>query len=74
MRIWGKRLGSFTTNDGRTFRIKDAARVVERTLAYVGDRELPLDYEHQIDLSRDNGKPAPAAGWMKSLQARPDGI
>ena len=67
-------VGSFATNDGRTFRIKDAARVVERTLAYAGDRELPLDYEHQIDLSRDNGKPAPAAGWMKSLQARPDGI
>ena len=31
--------------------------------------DLPIDYEHQADRSRDNGQPAPAAGWIKRVYA-----
>lgn len=36
--------------------------------------DIPLDYEHQILLSEQNGKPAPAAGWLdpRSLSYEPD--
>lgn len=33
-----------------------------------------IDFEHQTLLARDNGKPAPASGWFKKLEARPDGL
>lgn len=32
-----------------------------------------IDYEHQTLLSKENGKPAPAAGWFKKLEWR-DGV
>jgi phage I-like protein len=51
-----------------------AAALISR----VAQRSNPLviDYEHQSLLSRDNGKPAPAAGWIKpgSLEWRADGL
>lgn len=33
-----------------------------------------IDYEHQTLLARENGKPAPAAGWYRSLEWRADGL
>lgn len=36
--------------------------------------DLVIDYEHQTDLAAKNGQPAPAAGWIKALEARDDGI
>jgi hypothetical protein len=35
--------------------------------------DLAIDYEHQTFAAKDNGKPAPAAGWFKP-EARADGI
>lgn len=45
----------------------DAAAVVAATRALGG--ELPIDYEHQGELSKKNGQPAPAAGWIKRVYA-----
>jgi phage I-like protein len=37
--------------------------------------DLPIDYEHQYDKPEAKLKgPVPAAGWIKELQARPNGI
>ncbi|MBN3779928.1 hypothetical protein G3O06_20540 [Burkholderia sp. Ac-20345] len=33
-----------------------------------------FDYEHQVQRSAVNGKPAPAAGWFKTLEMRADGL
>ena len=33
-----------------------------------------MDYEHQTINAAENGKPAPAAGWIESLEAGPDGL
>ncbi|MBO1856841.1 phage protease [Burkholderia cenocepacia] len=35
---------------------------------------LSFDYEHQTLRARENGKPAPAAGWFKTLEVRDDGV
>ena len=55
-------------HDGREpWNNPDAAAVVAATRALGG--ELPIDYEHQGELSRSNGQPAPAAGWIKGVYA-----
>lgn len=51
---------------------RDAGAIVAATRA-VG-LPLPIDYEHQTDHAAANGKPAPAAGWITEIEARPDGI
>ncbi len=45
-----------------------AKQVIARVAATKTD-EL-IDYEHQSLFCRDNGKPAPAAGWFKSVEWR----
>lgn len=77
-------MGEFSARDGRPGTLKGvkvkvwtitpiiAAAVVARWQA----RETPLvvDYEHQTINAAENGKPAPAAGWIESLEAGPDGL
>jgi phage I-like protein len=68
--------GSFSATDGRP---KDApGYVLDETIAaqLIADFEaktnpLMVDYEHQAVLSKENGKPAPAAGWVHGLEWRP---
>jgi phage I-like protein len=60
--------------DGRGPWRCNAAKVAASTLAYFGDEEMPLDYEHQLVHSLQNGQPAPASGWVKALEARADGL
>lgn len=70
--------GEFASVDGRPG--KDAAggtwkltaelarKVIARVAAQRTD--VLVDYEHQSLLSKDNGKPAPAAAWLKALEWR----
>jgi phage I-like protein len=72
-------LGSpFHGRDGRgPYSLPDAQAaqaVIAATLAYQAGADLPIDYDHQSLWSRENGQPAPAAGWVKELAARADGI
>lgn len=46
----------------------DAAAVVAATRELALD--LPIDYEHQGERSKDNGQPAPAAGWIRRVFVR----
>ena len=76
--------GEFSARDGRpgtlkgvkakawTLTFDDAAAVIARWR----QRETPLvvDYEHQTINAAEHGKPAPAAGWIESLEAGPDGL
>ncbi|MBY0431223.1 MAG: phage protease, partial [Rhodospirillales bacterium] len=48
--------------------------VIEASRRYAGRKLIAIDYDHQTDHAAKNGRPAPAAGWIKGLQARPDGI
>lgn len=53
-----------------------AAEIVTASLARLGGREMPIDYDHQTDFAaiKGVGGTAPAAGWIKQLEARDDGI
>lgn len=50
-----------------------AARIIAANATRSAD--IPIDYEHQLLSSADNGKPAPASGWIspRSLVYIPDG-
>lgn len=64
--------GVLQARDGRRWTLRDPAAVVEASRAL--NMDLPVDYEHQTDLAEKNGQPAPAAGWIKALEVRADGI
>jgi phage I-like protein len=64
--------GRLEAADGRKWHLGDAAKVVAASGRPGVD--LVFDYEHQTHLATENGQPAPAAGWIKELQARQDGI
>lgn len=66
--------GEFSGRDGRGPWRCDPAAVVSRTREGLGGLDIPVDYDHQIEFSQANGRPAPAAGWITGLEARPDGV
>lgn len=67
--------GRFWGRDGRgPFILEDAQAAIAATLATFGKADMPLDYEHQTENATKNGQPAPAAGWIKEMAARADGI
>lgn len=67
--------GQFAARDGRgPWRIDDGGSVISATLEHAGKTDIPVDYEHQTEHAPKNGQPAPAAGWMRQLEARADGI
>ena len=66
-------MGFMKGRDGRSFDPGDPAGLI---LAFQANgADLPVDYEHQNDKpeARLNG-PVRAAGWIKELQARDDGL
>lgn len=73
-------LGVFHGRDGRgPYKIAskpDAEKVITASLARAAGMDLVVDYDHQTDLAAvaGVGGNAPAAGWIKELQARDDGI
>ena len=71
--------GKFRAIDGRPTDVEawyvtdtNGADVV--ALANNQKNPLPIDYEHQILHSQQNGKEAPSAGWMEYLYFNPQGI
>ncbi|QND52793.1 hypothetical protein HB779_13420 [Phyllobacterium sp. 628] len=67
--------GTFSGRDGRgPFITLSAASVIKSTKSYHGKTQIVVDYEHQSINTKNNGKPAPAAGWIIDLDARRDGI
>jgi len=67
--------GEFRAVDGRPKDVKAwyvDAKVAASIIAELSARQnrIVIDYEHQTLLAADNGKPAPAAGWFKTLEWR----
>lgn len=73
-------IGTITLRDGRgPFTVADQAHaqaIVDASLAYAGNRDIPFDYDHQLlhAIGPGKGGNAPAAGWVKRLTAEADGI
>jgi phage I-like protein len=80
--VWNKLVpaGTFKARDGRgPFHAGGKAEmeaILARTLKYAGGTELMIDYDHQSFLSavKGVGGTAKAAGWIKQLEVREDGI
>ncbi|TAN79880.1 MAG: hypothetical protein EPN20_00225, partial [Magnetospirillum sp.] len=70
--------GAVTGRDGRgPYTVRDqahAVQIIAATTARQSGADAPVDYDHQTQRSETNGLPAPAAGWIKSFEVRPDGI
>lgn len=71
--------GTFSTRDGRgpfTMAESDMAGVIEATQKYLNAVDIVVDYDHQTQFSAvpGVGGVAPAAGWIKQLEARADGL
>lgn len=70
--------GVFSGRDGRgPYNAGDRAaldQIVTVTRAYHGATDIVFDYEHQTMNAQKNGQPAPAAGWIKEVEARDDGL
>lgn len=60
--------------NGKKFVIN--AQVAQQLIADFASKknDTLIDYEHQMLLSKENGKPAPAAGWFNQLEWRNDGL
>jgi hypothetical protein len=63
--------GVFYGRDGRgPFRLDDPHAVIESTRALQMSAGLPIDYDHATDFGAPEGRPAPAAGWIRELRVR----
>ncbi len=73
--------GSFAARDGRPATTTEGALTAWRmdadiaapVVALVAERAtpLPVDYEHQLLLAKQNGQPAPASGWISAVSYVP---
>jgi phage I-like protein len=67
--------GEFTGRDGRgPYRLSDPVAVVAATRALRMDAGIPIDYDHATDFAAPEGRPAPAAGWIRKLAVRDGAI
>ncbi len=60
-------LGEIKGKDGREFYLNDAQSVIDKTNATLGNTDILIDYNHQSEYAKENGRPAPAAGWIKEF-------
>jgi phage I-like protein len=61
--------GKFSAVDGRgPFENDDPDSIVAASIAKMPQVGLVLDYDHSTDLAAPEGRPAPAAGWLKQFK------
>jgi len=67
--------GAFRGRDGRgPYNAGDPQGIIQRTLAYFKGADIPVDYDHQLLFTRENGQPAVAAGWIKEFRTDDKGV
>jgi phage I-like protein len=67
--------GKFSAVDGRgPFENDNPFRTVAASIAKMPQVGLVLDYDHSTDLAAPEGRPAPAAGWIKGFKVEAGAI
>lgn len=69
--------GEAKPRDGRSpWRVSDPEAVIAATRRHHGSTDIPIDYDHQMVFATAPGRggTAKAAGWIKQLEARANGI
>jgi phage I-like protein len=65
--------GEFHGRDGRgPFRLEQPDQVIAATRTL--EMDVPIDYDHATDFAAPEGRPAPAAGWIRELTVRDGAI
>ena len=67
-------LGDIEARDGRRWKLTNPHAVVAATKAHANGAPVAIDYDHQLMHTAENGRPAPAAGWMTNFEVRANGI
>ncbi len=63
--------GIFHGRDGRgPFKLADPEALITATEALKMQAGIPIDYDHATEFAAPQGRPAPAAGWIRELAAR----
>jgi phage I-like protein len=63
--------GKFSAVDGRgPFENQDPQAIVAASIAKMPQVGLVLDFDHSTDLAAPEGRPAPAAGWLKEFKVQ----
>ena len=66
-------IGEFSAADGRgPFRLVDPEAVIARSKRPIVD--LAVDRDHELVFQAGSGTHKPAAGWIKEMEVRADGI
>lgn len=65
-------IGDIVGRDKRHFRLSNPESVILETRLYMKKTEGLIDYNHQSEYSKQNGQPAPAAGWMTDFYVADD--
>jgi len=61
--------GRFQAADGRgPFVVADAEEIVRASNEDMPEAGIVIDYDHSTDLAATEGRPAPAAGWIKRFK------
>jgi phage I-like protein len=60
--------GTFCTNDGRGPFHNDNPREICSLSAQLLQGGVPIDFDHAIDRGAPQGRPAPAAGWVREFR------
>ena len=68
--------GTFASRDGRgPWRLDDPQGFVAESFRRSGGHPIPVDFDHALLAAASDARtPAPAAGWISELAAKPDGI
>lgn len=67
--------GVFHGRDGRgPFHVSDPQAVIAATTSLRMEAGIPIDYDHATDFAAPEGRPAPAAGWIRELDERQGAI
>lgn len=72
-------IGELQANDGRRWLIKDKAHaeeIISATRSFLGNRQMMVDYDHQVQRAPAVAGQAPAGGWVDpaSLRVTDEGI
>ena len=67
--------GVFSGRDGRgPYKLSNPDDVIAATRKIELPAGIPIDYDHATDLAAPEGRPAPAAGWIRELAVRDGAI
>ncbi|MCO5065674.1 MAG: phage protease [Rhizobiaceae bacterium] len=69
-------IGAVNGVDGRKFKATNGMAIIARSFEWAANTagQIPVDYNHAIDVAAPKGEPSPAAGWISRMEVRDGSI